>query len=130
MKFLNVVTALLLPLTALAAKKTPGDAFSDFRSQQLSTGGPLKLSDNEYAKLTSAPRDYSVAVLLTALEARFGCGICHEFQPEWDLLGKSWAKGDKKSESRLVFGTLDFVNGQKTFQSVPLSACLVLRRRR
>ncbi|CAD0040697.1 unnamed protein product [Aureobasidium pullulans] len=84
------------------------------------------LDDNEYAKLTASPRDYGVAVLLTALEARFGCAICHEFQPEWDLLGKSWTKGDKKQESKLVFGTLDFVNGQRTFQSLMLTTAPVL----
>lgn len=126
MKFFQTVTAFLLPLTALAAKKTSGDKFSDYRSQQLSAAAPLKLDDNEYAKLTASPRDYGVAVLLTALEARFGCAICHEFQPEWDLLGKSWTKGDKKQESKLVFGTLDFVNGQRTFQSLMLTTAPVL----
>jgi oligosaccharyltransferase complex subunit gamma len=126
MKFLQTVTAFLLPLTALAAKKGSTDKFSDYRSQQLAAAAPLKLDDNEYSKLTSSPRDYSVAVLLTALESRFGCTICHEFQPEWDLLGKSWAKGDKKKESRLVMGTLDFVNGQRTFQSLQLTTAPVL----
>ncbi|CAD0095372.1 unnamed protein product [Aureobasidium mustum] len=126
MKFFQTVTAFLLPLTALAAKKSSTDKFSDYRSQQLAAAAPLKLDDNEYSRLTAAPRDYSVAILLTALEARFGCAICHEFQPEWDLLGKTWAKGDKKQESRLVMGTLDFVNGQRTFQSLQLTTAPVL----
>jgi oligosaccharyltransferase complex subunit gamma len=34
------------------------------------------------------------------------------------LLAKSWTRGDKKGESRLVYGTLDFVDGKGTFQSV------------
>lgn len=103
---------------ALAAKKPAGDRFGEYHTKQLSAGGPIKLEDNAYAKLTAAPRDYYVAVLLTALEARFGCGLCQEFQPEWNLLAKSWTKGDKKGQSRLVFGTLDFVDGKDTFQSV------------
>lgn len=118
MRVLQALTALLLPLTALAAKKPTTDRFQNFHSKQLSAAGPLKLDDDSYNQLTKAPRDYSVAVLLTALEARFGCGLCQEFQPEWELLGRSWAKGDKAGESRLVFGTLDFVNGKQTFQSV------------
>lgn len=126
MKFFQTVTAFLLPLTALAAKKSSSDKFAGYRSQQLAAAAPLKLDDNEYSRLTSSPRDYSVAILLTALEARFGCAICHEFQPEWDLLGRSWAKGDKKQESRLVMGTLDFVNGQRTFQSLQLTTAPVL----
>jgi len=118
MRLLSIATALLLPLSVFAAKKSPADKFADYNAKQLSRGGPLKLDDSSYSKLTAAPRDYSVAVLLTALEPKFGCGICHEFQPEWEVLGKSWSKGDKKTESRLVFGTLDFSDGKGTFQSV------------
>lgn len=118
MRISSIATALLLPLMALAAKKPAGDRFGEYHTKQLSAGGPIKLEDNAYAKLTAAPRDYYVAVLLTALEARFGCGLCQEFQPEWNLLAKSWTKGDKKGQSRLVFGTLDFVDGKDTFQSV------------
>jgi oligosaccharyltransferase complex subunit gamma len=117
MRWLQLLTASLLPFTALAAKKSTGDRFNDFRAKAASSGS-LKLDDASYAKLTKAPRDYSVAVLLTALEQRFGCQLCRDFQPEWDLLGKSWTKGDKQGESRLLFGTLDFVDGKNTFQSV------------
>ena len=132
MRFLTALTAALLPFTALAAAKKPAaaaaaaaDRYAEYRQQQLSAGSSLKLNDDIYAQLTKAPRDYSVVVLLTALEARFGCNLCQEFQSEWNLLAKSWAKGDKKGESRLVFGTLDFTNGQKTFQSVRTqSLCL------
>jgi oligosaccharyltransferase complex subunit gamma len=118
MRWLQLLTASLLPFTSLAAKKSSGDRFNDFRAKSLSTGGPLKLDDASYAQLTKAPRDYSVTVLLTALEQRFGCELCRNFQPEWDILGKSWTKGDKNAKGRLLFGTLDFVDGKNTFQSV------------
>jgi hypothetical protein len=118
MKLLSLVTAALLPLTALAAKKPTGDLFSKYNAKQLSASGSFKLDDKTYGQLTKAPRDYSVAVLLTALEARFGCGLCNDFQPEYDLLAKSWSKGDKAGEGRLLFGTLDFLDGKATFQSV------------
>lgn len=126
MRWLQLLTASLLPFTALAAKKSTGDRFNDARAKSLSVGHPLKLDDAGYAHLTKAPRDYSVAVLLTALETRFGCQLCREFQPEWDLLGKSWAKGDKDGKTRLVFGTLDFVDGKNTFQSMQLQTAPVL----
>src|SRR4051812_29517307 len=103
MRWLQLLTASLLPFTALAAKKTSSDRFNDFRSKSLS--GPLKLDDSSYGQLTKSPRDFSVAVLLTALETRFGCVLCREFQPEWDLLGKSWVKGDKNGQSKLLYGT-------------------------
>ena len=126
MRWLQLLTASLLPFTALAAKKSTGDRFTDARAKSLSVGHPLKLDDAGYAQLTKSPRDYGVAVLLTALEPRFGCMLCRDFQPEWDLLGKSWMKGDKDGKTRLVFGTLDFVDGKNTFQSVrPLCSSTV-----
>ena len=118
MRLLQVLTAALLPLTSLAAKKATGDRFLDLYSKQASNAAPVKLDDKLYDEVTKAPRNYSAAILLTALEARFGCSLCNEFQPEWDLLAKSWTKGDKEMESRLIFGTLDFVDGKNTFQSV------------
>ncbi|XMA07677.1 hypothetical protein WAI453_000468 [Rhynchosporium graminicola] len=116
MHFLKGLVVSLLPFTALAAKTPTADKFETFHTKALSSS-PLKLDDTLYGKLTSAPRDYAVAVLLTALEPRFGCQLCREFQPEWELLSKSWIKGDKKGESRLIYGTLDFVDGKNTFQS-------------
>jgi oligosaccharyltransferase complex subunit gamma len=122
MHFLKALTVSLLPFTALAVKKPAADKFQQFHTKALAST-PLKLDDSVYAKLTTAPRDYSVAVLLTALESRFGCQLCREFQPEWDLLSKSWTKGDKQGESRLVYGTLDFLDGKITFQSVRVELC-------
>ena len=112
-----MLTLLLLPFGILASKKPCKDVFKEFHVKQLSSGA-LKLNDNLYSKLTAAPRNYSASVLLTAMDARYGCQMCREFQPEWDLLSKSWIRGDKPGESRLVFGTLDFSEGSETFKKV------------
>ena len=114
MRVLQLITTALLPITALAAKKTPAERFDAAHAK----AQPIKLDDKSYDALTKAPRDYSAAILLTAMDARFGCQLCNDFQPEWELLGKSWTKGDKEAASRLVFGTLDFMDGKGTFQSV------------
>ncbi len=116
MRVFNTFIIALLPLTAFSAKKSAIDRFQEVHSKAL-LSTPLKLVDSIYDQLTATPRNYSVAVLLTALEARFGCQLCQEFQPEWDILAKSWTKGDKSGESRLVYGTLDFADGKNTFQS-------------
>lgn len=130
MRLLQVATAALLPLTSLAAKKPTGDRFLDLYSKQASNATPVKLDDNSYAEVTKAPRNYSAAILLTALDPRFGLSLCKDFQPEWDLLAQSWTNGDKEMESRLIFGTLDFVDGKNTFQSVrPGEQMNMLRRR-
>ncbi|KAF1809008.1 putative dolichyl-diphosphooligosaccharide-protein glycotransferase [Eremomyces bilateralis CBS 781.70] len=120
MRFFPLLVS-LLPLGVLGAKK-PTDPFQDFHNKP----SPMKLVDVTYDRLTSAPRDYTVAVLLTALEARFGCELCRLFQPEWELLAKSWRKGDSSGESRLLFGTLDFIDGKATFQSLNLQTAPVL----
>lgn len=114
--FGGLLYALLLTPT-IAVKNAVKDRFEDFHAKSVVTA-PLKLADTSYTRLTRAPRDYSVAVLLTALDSRFGCQLCREFQPEWELLAKSWMKGDRKGDSRLIYGTLDFSDGKDIFQSV------------
>ncbi|KAI0389834.1 OST3/OST6 family protein [Xylariaceae sp. FL0594] len=127
MRWLPVLLSIAaLPFGSLAAKSASStDRFQTFHTQSLSSS-PLKLSDATYKKLTTAPRDYSVAVLLTALDAKYGCKLCTVFQPEWEILGKSWAKGDKKGESRLLLSTLDFSDGRETFMSLGLQTAPVL----
>jgi oligosaccharyltransferase complex subunit gamma len=118
MKLLQALTWSLLPLAALAAKKSPKvERFEKFHQKAFSSS-PLKLNDREYEELTSAPRNYSVAVLFTAMEPQFGCQPCREFKPEWELLSTSWMKGDRSGESRMLFGTLDFADGKASFQKV------------
>ncbi|KAI5861238.1 hypothetical protein GGS23DRAFT_577695 [Durotheca rogersii] len=126
MRWSSLLLPLALPFVAHAAKKSSSvDRFGDFYTKSQASS-PLKLADASYKKLTSAPRDYSAAVLLTALDARYACQLCTEFHPEWDILAKSWAKGDKNGDSRLLFGTLDFTNGRDTFLSLGLQTAPVL----
>lgn len=99
------------------AQTGAGNRFNDLHAKSISSS-PLKLSDASYDDLVTQPRDYTAVVLLTALEARFGCQLCREFQPEWDLIGKSWIKGDRLATHRVLFGTLDFSDGKATFQRV------------
>ena len=107
----------VLPLLCLAANQMIDNKFKDYHAQ-FQSSAPLQLDDAAYDDVTASPRNFSIVVLLTALEARFGCHLCRDFQPEWDLLSKSWIKGDKKGESRILYGTLDFADGKGTFQKV------------
>lgn len=114
-----------LPVFCVNAKKADKGSFERYQSQFLSSP-PLKLDDAAYDQLSAIPRNYSTVVLLTALEARFGCQLCKDFQPEWDLLAKSWAREDKRGETRTVFGTLDFTDGKNTFQKLMLQTAPVV----
>jgi oligosaccharyltransferase complex subunit gamma len=115
----TLALALLGSPMAWAAKKSPEARFAEYHTKSLAST-PLKLSDVSYKSLTSAPRDYSLTVLLTAMDVRYGCQLCREFQPEWEILTRSWVKGDKAGSSRVLFGTLDFSDGRDTFMSVRL----------
>ncbi|CAK7205501.1 oligosaccharyl transferase subunit ost3/OST6 [Sporothrix eucalyptigena] len=126
MRWFSLLASSLLCAGGLAAKKEPTDTFQAFQSKQLSST-PIKIDDSAYSKLVgSTPRDYSSAILLTAMDARYGCQLCREFQPEFDLLARSWTKGDKAGESRVVFATLDFNDGRDTFMSLGLQTAPVL----
>lgn len=96
------------------------------RYQFLSRYTPLDLDDSTYEDLTSKPRDYHVAVLLTALEARYGCTLCRDFQPEWELIARSWNKGSKPDGIKMLFGTLDFNRGKNTFQKLMLQTAPIV----
>lgn len=113
-----VILGCSLPWFGMAAKAKTVDKFEQYHAKFTSGPSPLKLDDASYERLTAAPRDYSVAVLLTALEARFGCKLCRDFQPEWDVVGRSWIRGNKRGDTRLLLGTLDFADGKGTFQKV------------
>ena len=125
MKLFTFITSLLylIPATLAAAPNT--DKFEKYQS--ISRLAPLQLNDSSYDDITSRPRDYHVAVVLTATEARFGCVLCRDFQPEFDLIARSWNKGSKPDNLKLLFGTLDFRNGKAAFQKVRNSvASLIL----
>lgn len=91
--------------------------FEEYHAASLSST-PIKLDDNSYEDLTSTKRNYTTVVLLTAQDARFGCQLCRDFEPEWDIIAKSWIKGDKRGGTRVLYGTLDFADGKETFQKV------------
>lgn len=117
MWFLRALTLSLLSFNAFAAKKPTGGKYELYHSKSPSATA-LQIDDKVYDDLTAAPRDYTAVVLLTALEARFGCQLCREFQPEWDVIAKSWNKGDRDALPRVLYSTLDFAEGKGTFQKV------------
>lgn len=124
MKLLLFLLFSILSVVPSALTSPATDKFQ--RYQSISRSSPIDLDDSLYDDLTSKPRDYHVAIVLTATEARFGCLLCREVQPEWDLIAQSWNKGSKPDEMKLLFGTLDFSNGKGTFQKVCLGPSLVV----
>lgn len=116
MKIFHLIFSLLCAVSCALCAGSSSDRFEKYQS--LSPLGPLDLDDSLYEDIISKPHDYHVAVLLTATESRFGCILCREFQPEWDLIARSWNRGSQADSPRLLFGSLDFSNGKGTFQKV------------
>ncbi|RDA95539.1 hypothetical protein CP533_1186 [Ophiocordyceps camponoti-saundersi (nom. inval.)] len=133
MRLFSILAALATSIVAVIGDGTENKheevmqkRFVEFHDRLQQAAAPVVLNDASFKKLTSAPRDYAVVVLLTAQESRFGCQLCREFQPEWDLTARVWAKGDKAGEARTLFGTLDFADGRDTFISLGLQTAPVL----
>ena len=115
------LTALSFSLTASAKKASSSPSkFDTYHAHS----APIELDESAYQELTTAPRDYSLAVLLTAKDPKYACGICRDFDPDWSILGRSWQKGDRNGEKRVLFGTLDFDAGRNVFMKV----CFMRRR--
>jgi oligosaccharyltransferase complex subunit gamma len=120
MKLFTLIPSLLYLISVTFAASPSVDKFE--RYQSISRLAPLQLDDSSYDDLIAKPRDYYAAIILTAMEARFGCALCRDFQPEFDLIARSWNKGNKPDDLKLLFGTLDFTNGKNTFQKVCIEA--------
>lgn len=117
MKLLPALSSLLCLLSGALCAQSTANTFEEYQS--LSRSAPLDLDDSVYDAIASTPRDYHAAVLLTATNPQFGCALCRAFEPEWELIARSWNKGyEPDSTPRLLFGTLDFNNGKRTFQKV------------
>ena len=118
MRILGLIALLALPLASLAAKKPSTSAFDTYLAKQASSA-PVEIDEQGYNELTSTPRDYSTAVLLTARHAKYACEICKSFDAEWKILGRSWQKADRKGEHRVLLTTVDFDQGRNVFMKVP-----------
>ncbi|KAL2833219.1 hypothetical protein BDW59DRAFT_138291 [Aspergillus cavernicola] len=124
MKLFTLFTSLFYLISITLATSSSPNKFEQYQS--LSRLAPIQLDDSSYDDLTSKPRDYYAAVILTAMESRFGCVLCREFQPEFDLIARSWNKGSTPDDFKLLFGTLDFNNGKAAFQRLMLQTAPVL----
>lgn len=129
MRIVRLALWAALSTFALAAKRSSKAGLEKYQADFLSSP-PVPLDDASYDELTVTPRNYTLVALLTAGEARFGCQLCKEFQPEWELLARSWARGDRQGDTRYIFGTLDFIDGKGTFQKVrcSINASILLQK--
>lgn len=82
-----------------------------------------QLYDELLQDTPSNPRDYSVSIILTALNPKFGCQPCVGFDKEHKEVAKQWwnrpeNRKDRSNQMRHVFAVLDFEKGQDIFKRV------------
>ncbi|KAL0073178.1 hypothetical protein F4703DRAFT_1442419 [Phycomyces blakesleeanus] len=80
--------------------------------------GLVKLNSKSYSQFTEGKRNYGLVVLLTALNDRFKCIPCREFDSEYKLVASSFQK--TQDPSHVFFGYLDFEDGQAIYQQLGL----------
>jgi len=128
-RLLILSPVLLLALAALAsASDKKKDALADKVSQlvDLSTKkAVIKLNGNKFRDFVkSAPRNYSIIVMFTALSASRQCAVCKQAADEYQLVANSYRYSQLFS-NKLFFAMVDFDEGPDVFQSMKLNTAPV-----
>lgn len=105
----------LLFLGASSAQDAKKDKLLSLKD---STTGVITLNSNSYDRFTEGKRNYGLVVLLTALDAQLNCHPCRQFDPEFELVSKTFQKN--KENNNLLFARLDFRDGQAVYQRLKL----------
>lgn len=123
-----LVVVMLLASPSWAQKKKDSSALTDKVSQlmDLSAKRPvIKLNGNKFRDFVkSAPRNYSIIVMFTALSASRQCAICKQASDEYHLVANSYRYSQFYS-NKLFFAMVDFDEGPDVFQTMKLNTAPV-----
>lgn len=85
----------------------------------------IRLNNERFKTLVkSAPRNYSVVVMFTALSPQRQCSICQPAHDDFVVLAESYRYSETFS-NKLFFGMVDFDEGQEIFQQMKLNTAPV-----
>lgn len=118
---LGLLATLLLLSSSIEAAPKSRSSPRQVQFLQLARSSPnkiLEIGGQDFQDLVATPRNYSVSLLLTAVDSGIQCGPCVAFQPTFLNLAKSFGglKGD--ATFRHLFSLLEFKNGRDIFQQV------------
>lgn len=128
-KFLVVLSVLCFCFTlSIAVQKKKEDSMSE-RVQQLvewnSKKSIIRLNGDKFRQyVKSTPRNYSVIVMLTALQPNRQCSVCKQAHDEFTILANSWRYSQQFS-NRLFFAMVDFDEGSDIFQQLKINTAPV-----
>ena len=125
-----ILTIYIFAAAVLAAKKDSGsgNALNEKVEQlmDLSAKRPvIKLNGNKFRDyVKGAPRNYSIVVMFTALQASRQCAICKQASDEYQLVANSYRYSQFFS-NKLFFAMVDFDEGTDVFQAMKLNTAPV-----
>jgi len=87
----------------------------------------IRMNGEKYRQyVKSAPKNYSIILMLTALAPQRQCGICKEVNSEFQILASSWKYSSTYASNKLFFVMIDFDEGSDVFQSLKLNSAPVI----
>jgi len=87
----------------------------------------IRMNGEKYRQyVKSAPKNYSIILMLTALAPQRQCGICKEVNSEFQILASSWKYSSAYASNKLFFVMIDFDEGSDVFQSLKLNSAPVI----
>jgi len=124
---LPVFLLLFLICAATGAQKKK-EALND-KTQQLmdwSQKKPvIRMDGNKFRTYCrSSPRNYSIIVMLTALQAQRQCSVCRQASDEFQIVANSWRYSNQFS-NKLFFAMVDYDEGSDVFSSLKINSAPV-----
>ncbi|BEI81082.1 hypothetical protein CcaverHIS002_0202420 [Cutaneotrichosporon cavernicola] len=110
-------------LTLLSLLALPLTLATDWAAASASApDGVLQLNTETFNELTAPDREWGATIVLTAMPAGFKCAPCHDFDPIFRTVARSWRRKSKDVRDKHFFAELDFSAGQDVFQRLGLTS--------
>ncbi|GAB1601765.1 tumor suppressor candidate 3-like isoform X1 [Argonauta hians] len=85
----------------------------------------LRLNGDKFRQyVKTSPRNYSVILMLTALQAQRQCTVCRHANEEFTILANSWRYSQQYS-NRLFFAMVDYDEGSDVFSNLKINTAPV-----
>ncbi|KAF9342901.1 oligosaccharyl transferase subunit ost3/OST6 [Mortierella sp. AD094] len=93
---------------------------TSLQAKAVKNKGVIELDSLAFEEVMAKPRNYSMAILFTAIGPEYQCVPCLNFDPEFKLVASGWSKLPDKT--KIFFGSLDFKVGQAVFQKFGMNS--------
>lgn len=114
-----LICKLLAALTVVSAT-TEHLTKSQIKSLQ-KKDGIIRLTDATFEAIVSGPRDYTLAILLTAEGPQYSCAFCKIVGPAFRTLASNWYR-DNSARDDFFFVIADVASSPKSFQKLGLTS--------